>query len=212
MKSLVLFAGLIAVASAFNITDWSPRTALKVNAGESFNIQCEVDDWYQTCLLRHVESNKTCGVEYKTSSDDDAPNCTDFKGRYNFTGDNYNYNCSFLIKAVKVEDAGAWKCEITDYDEPTKAPVYKTFQVEVVDQPEVNQTATPIEEDQTAVNQTATPIEKDQPEVNQTATPIEEDQTAVNQTATPIEEDQTRVNQNATPIEEDQTRVNQTIT
>jgi hypothetical protein len=54
-----------------------------------------------------------------------ASNSRDFEGRYELTGN--NTVCSIRIKAVQIDEAGEWRCEVSDYD----YLLYKRFEVQV---------------------------------------------------------------------------------
>jgi hypothetical protein len=134
MQRLVLFAGLIAVSSSFKINNWFPHSLeLNVKEGDSIEINCNVDDWYKTCRLKHVDTGHTCSFDYDLFSNQTTL-CQDFQGRYKFIGDFDSYHCGIRITDMKPEEAGKWRCEVKDFDwwvYPEHAALYKTFDVKV---------------------------------------------------------------------------------
>ena len=105
--------------------------------GESLELWCNVDDWWEWCKFTHVPSKKFCDFVWS-----DPPynvtvlNCDDFDKRFTYLTSGYkdNKKCGVKIDNVQPDEAGEWKCDLENYyNGYTRGYGYQTNKVFNVD-------------------------------------------------------------------------------
>jgi len=124
---LALHAGVIV--STFEITSHDPRTkpdsGLQFDEGDNLDLWCNANNWWEWCKFSHVQSNKSCELDWKKYALLDgkrtyvhnvtALDCDDFEGRFEYLGDYDNYRCGIRFKNLQPDEAGEWRCEMEEY-------------------------------------------------------------------------------------------------
>jgi len=112
----VLFLGLVALdlTKAFSLTKSEPDPSLTVKEGGSFELNCEVDNYYEYCKFIH--NGKICDYEWKRDVwNITVADCADYADRVVWSGNYDYYKCAVTITDARPEDAGAWSCELESY-------------------------------------------------------------------------------------------------
>lgn len=118
-----VFLALVAASSvsAFEIAS-SSSSPVKVKEGEDIELWCKSDNYWEWCKITHVATDTSCEhVWNKTPYTVKVGDCGDFEGRMEYIGDKGAsvYKCGVRIKNVRPEEAGDWKCDITEYYDGT---------------------------------------------------------------------------------------------
>ena len=114
-KHLILL-GLVALdlTNAFSMVKSEPKTTLEVKEDGSFELSCEVNNYYEYCKFIH--NDKICDFEWKRDVwNITVADCADYEGRFVWSGNYDYYKCAITINNVKPEDTGAWSCEMESY-------------------------------------------------------------------------------------------------
>ena len=143
---LLALAALSSSVNAFEIASSSPGT-VNVQEGEDLELWCKADNYWEWCKITHIATDTSCEhVWNKTPYNVKVGECGDFKGRFGSMNSNFEYigdrgasvyKCGIRVKNVRPEEAGQWKCDITEYyDGTNKWKSYadttsKSFDVEV---------------------------------------------------------------------------------
>ena len=101
-------------SKAFSLTKNEPESTLTVYEGDSFRLNCEVDNYYEYCLFRHNEDICDFAFEIEIRNITIA-DCKDYEDRMEWSGYYDYYECGITIKNAKLEDSGSWSCEIESY-------------------------------------------------------------------------------------------------
>ena len=112
----VIILGLVVLdlTNAFSLKKSEPETPLVVKEGESFQLSCEVDNYFGYCKFVHTD--KICDFEWRRETwNITVADCKDYEGRMEWSGNYDYYICAITITSAQFEDAGAWKCEIESY-------------------------------------------------------------------------------------------------
>ena len=115
MLTFVIILGLVALdfTNAFSLEKSEPETQLVVKEGESFQLSCTVDGYYEYC--KFVHKDEICDFAWIVEQKDiTIVECNDYEGRMEWSGDAF-YKCAMTIHNAQPKDAGAWKCEIESY-------------------------------------------------------------------------------------------------
>ena len=114
--SCVIILGLVALdlTNAFSLTKQEPNPTLTVKEGGSFELSCEVDNYYEYCKFIHNEN--ICDFEWKRDVwNITVADCSDYSDRMVWSGNYDYYKCAITINNARREDAGVWSCEIESY-------------------------------------------------------------------------------------------------
>ena len=91
--------------------------------GEKITISCTVNENFQSCSFKHMETGKQC-VKNKTMNTEN--NCNEFQNRdiqiFTSNCENCVEYCSLTIKSTTIEDSGKWICQFKklDFDKSEK--------------------------------------------------------------------------------------------
>ena len=114
--AIITFISLLALelTNAFSMTKSEPSTTLEVKEDGSFELSCEVNNYYEYCKFIH--NDKICDFEWKRDVwNITVADCADYEGRFVWSGNFDYYKCAITINKVKPEDTGAWSCEMESY-------------------------------------------------------------------------------------------------
>jgi len=111
---LMIINCLFTISKSFSLTKSEPDPSLTVQEGGSFELNCEVDNYYEYCKFIH--DGKYCDFEWKRDVwNITVADCEDYKDRMVWSGNYDYYKCAITIMDAKREDAGAWSCEVESY-------------------------------------------------------------------------------------------------
>jgi len=144
MARLMMISVFLALTAASSVNGFeiasSSSSPVKVKEGEDIELWCKSDNYWEWCKITHVATDTSCEhVWNKTPYTVKVGVCGDFEGRMEYIGDKGAsvYKCGVRIKNVRPEEAGDWKCDITEYYDGTNkwqsyaATASKSFTVDV---------------------------------------------------------------------------------
>ena len=101
----------------FNIISYKPETgSTSVQQGQSLELWCNVDGYWEFCSFSHVPSGRSCDFQWKHDTDNvTMTKCTPFEGRFEYLGDYQNNKCGIRIHEVIFGDSGEWRCDMESY-------------------------------------------------------------------------------------------------
>jgi hypothetical protein len=118
MKLMIAAVLLLpALAAAFDIKSSKPSSgSVTVREGQSLDLRCNVDGWWEWCKFTHVPSNAICDLEWeKEVYNVTVLDCDAFDKRWRFVGAYGNNECGIKIDDIRPEEAGAWTCDVESY-------------------------------------------------------------------------------------------------
>merc|ERR1712184_200991 len=118
MKNIILLLCAVATyaagSNAFSLTKNKPDSMLVVKEGGSFELNCDVDNYYEYCKFIH--NGNICDFQWKREAwNITVADCTDYADRMVWSGNYDYYKCAITITDAKSDDAGTWSCEIESY-------------------------------------------------------------------------------------------------
>jgi len=118
MKNIILLLFSVATyaagSNAFSLTKSEPNPTLIVKEGGSFELNCEVDNYYEYCKFIH--NGNICDFGWKRDVwNITVLDCADYADRMVWTGNYDYYKCAITITDAKSDDAGTWSCELESY-------------------------------------------------------------------------------------------------
>ena len=127
----------------FSLVSYIPETGrTTISGGDSLELWCNVDDWWEWCTFSHVPSGRVCDFQWKSGPWNVTINdCNDFDGMYDYLGDYNNHKCGIRIYNMNPDESGEWRCDLESYNRAeTKRghgyQVRKSFDVQVNDYPQ----------------------------------------------------------------------------
>ena len=117
------------------MTKSEPNSRLTVEEGESFKLNCEVDNFYKYCEFYH--HGKFCLFEWKRDINNiTVTECSDYADRMVWSGNYDPSKCAITISDARLEDARLWSCKLESYA-PGEIPGYgyivrSNFDIEVI--------------------------------------------------------------------------------
>ena len=107
--SCATILGLVALdlTNAFSLTKQDPDNTLIVKEGGSFELNCEVDNYYEYCKFNHNEN--ICDFEWKRDVwNITVADCSGYSDRMVWLGNYDYYKCAITINNARREDAGMY--------------------------------------------------------------------------------------------------------
>ena len=101
----------------FRFTSYIPESgSTSLREGDSLDIWCNVNDYWEWCAFKHVPSERFCDLKWDYAAYNvTVDNCADFKGRMEYLGDYDNYKCGVRFHSIRPDESGEWRCELENY-------------------------------------------------------------------------------------------------
>lgn len=114
LATFIFFCSILSLSFGFRLTRVKDKR-ITVQEGQDVELSCTVSDYYKFCTFQHYAEK--CDFEYSRRFwDMEESDCSDFKDRYEFTGQYNFHNCAIKIKKVTQKDAGKWFCDFESYE------------------------------------------------------------------------------------------------